>query len=1091
MGGDGRGRTTTVVEGVEYAGEQADADVVLLSLGSSFDGSPALAEAVAWAADQGVVVVAAVGNNGYPRSIGAAGRPSGVITVGATSRGGRVAPYSARGPTLDGRLKPDLVAPGDRIDGPRPAASERGSTDDGQYIRRSGTSSAAAQVAGAAALLLETDTTRSARDIENRLASTARPVPDAGPYASGGGELALDRALEPAVVAEDAVVDFGLVETNGTRARTVTLENRDDRRHDLAFDLTVTRRGRVVDDVASVNRSELSLAPGERAAVALTVNGSVEPGTYGGELRYTVDAEPRTVAFGFVRGGTVTVEKQPLTRGSSVQGDSLWVLTEERTHDQVVEFENETASFVAGGGTYLLWSSGTDEATGTTVLLSERRRFDGPTTVELDERETVPVGVNASPLVERYGPLTNLSVVASMSAPSVEGTPKLSVAQRTTTSRRVRVSPDPELDVSTTFLLAAGVGRGPPLDTPDVFHLAHGQRGVDGPSVIAARPELLITTEHRYHRTAVDESVRVQDRAAVDGVWNYRPLTWFDLRGRTVQRIHRLPTAGTYTRSVDSGAWRGRRALRGATESPTDVVAHPLFGLVEGLRLAGGNATVTVVPFADGSGTAVVPPGEQRLTASVNGARVHERRIEDGSATVGGLPLEPGDDLTLRLSGNNTDARLSTRTVTEVRVADYDPDTGIDPSRANQPPLVRNVEVVNATAYNAVEPGSVRVAFDVDRLQSLATSTVWYATGDPQAPPWDDRAGWRRAETHPFDGRLVATLDVNDSVETVSLAAALRTVRGHSVRTMTTDAFYVGEAPNTSTSMVVGRLVTENGTPAANGTVIVEPVDGDSMRFIETDDAGRFSVEVPRNRSYDLAYVNGAPWSPRASIGADRPSWHALGRVYVGDDVALGNRTLPPGHPLDVRVIDERGEPVSNATVRITHAAGPGQETAALTGRLETNAEGLAVANRTDGPGVGLAGELRIEVAPPDDPMYPEQTLRFNVTHREPGVYNRTLETAPPEARLTASGRFQPGYLVTLWARESTVPAGVAEYRWDLNGDGIAERITGANNSTIRYDPEEWGRSPVLTVVDAAGKTDRSQVVIPEPETESSANETG
>ena len=86
--------------------------------------------------DSGVVVVAAAGNRGYQSfdtsegayegyaafSITDPGNADGVITVGATHRYSPhtygVSFFSSRGPTGDGRLKPDLVAPGERIRAP-------------------------------------------------------------------------------------------------------------------------------------------------------------------------------------------------------------------------------------------------------------------------------------------------------------------------------------------------------------------------------------------------------------------------------------------------------------------------------------------------------------------------------------------------------------------------------------------------------------------------------------------------------------------------------------------------------------------------------------------------------------------------------------------------------------------------------------------------------------------------------------------------------------------------------------------------------------------------------------------------------------
>jgi len=111
----------------------------------------------------GTIVVAAAGNEGYaqfttPRgqrdgyrsiSITDPGNAESVITVGSTHRFKPhtygVSYFSSRGPTGDGRLKPDLVAPGEKIKSAIPG---------GKAKTLDGTSMAAPHVSGAAALLL-------------------------------------------------------------------------------------------------------------------------------------------------------------------------------------------------------------------------------------------------------------------------------------------------------------------------------------------------------------------------------------------------------------------------------------------------------------------------------------------------------------------------------------------------------------------------------------------------------------------------------------------------------------------------------------------------------------------------------------------------------------------------------------------------------------------------------------------------------------------------------------------------------------------------------------------------------------------------
>ncbi len=114
-------------------------------------------------------------------SILAPGNVADVVTVGAIDWAhyttGPIEPYSSQGPTNDGRAKPDLVAPDNVTTGTSP------------YTSFAGTSGAAPEVAGAAALLLSANPSLTEAQLRAELVS--QTVPMGSQYIYGHGRLVL------------------------------------------------------------------------------------------------------------------------------------------------------------------------------------------------------------------------------------------------------------------------------------------------------------------------------------------------------------------------------------------------------------------------------------------------------------------------------------------------------------------------------------------------------------------------------------------------------------------------------------------------------------------------------------------------------------------------------------------------------------------------------------------------------------------------------------------------------------------------------------------------------------------------------------
>ncbi len=191
---EGEGTGESVIRGIEWCIANKDKyniRILNLSLGtdSNSNGKDAQSQAVNRAVEQGLIVVAAVGNEGKDGYISSPAAADGAISVGALfdrntvkRDDDTVASYSNRGPRQDDddldpydELKPDVTAPGTYIW----SAKGSNTTATDVYQQLSGTSMATPHVAGVIALMLQANPELTPEEVKEILHETseAKGVP--------------------------------------------------------------------------------------------------------------------------------------------------------------------------------------------------------------------------------------------------------------------------------------------------------------------------------------------------------------------------------------------------------------------------------------------------------------------------------------------------------------------------------------------------------------------------------------------------------------------------------------------------------------------------------------------------------------------------------------------------------------------------------------------------------------------------------------------------------------------------------------------------------------------------------------------------
>ncbi|MBD2167293.1 S8 family serine peptidase [Calothrix membranacea FACHB-236] len=227
---DSEGYLWGVPDGIRYAVDNG-AKIINLSLGSSYD-DPAQFEALKYANDRGVLVIASAGNNGrdndvtpyYPASYDL---PN-IITVASLDQNNKLASSSSYG-----FRSIDIAAPGVDIYSTYP---------DKTYATWGGTSMAVPYVTGAAALLLAANPKLTVLELRHAILSSVQQVPSLQDKVNTGGYLDLSQLTKflTQTGSKPDSLPNNAADTSAAEAVRIQAENYQD-----ASDTTPNNEGRV------------------------------------------------------------------------------------------------------------------------------------------------------------------------------------------------------------------------------------------------------------------------------------------------------------------------------------------------------------------------------------------------------------------------------------------------------------------------------------------------------------------------------------------------------------------------------------------------------------------------------------------------------------------------------------------------------------------------------------------------------------------------------------------------------------------------------------------------------------------------------
>ncbi len=271
------------------------ADVISMSLGGGGDPDSPICQASDNAFMAGIIVVSSAGNSGPGNgTIGAPACSRRTIAVGSTDKSDDIVYLSSRGPSSILAIKPNILAPGDRIDSTMPG---------GGYSEKSGTSMACPHVSGVAALVIQAH-----RDWDQNVtrAAVINTAVDLGYHVNweGTGRVEAYEAVNAEAVIIPDSVSFGIVDVKEVmwyKEEELKIVNTLD--SPSSYDIQISMDPKPGVSV-TLNTSHVELAPEQTAYFKLNItldNSQALEYCYEGRILANSTTENLSVPFFFMK----------------------------------------------------------------------------------------------------------------------------------------------------------------------------------------------------------------------------------------------------------------------------------------------------------------------------------------------------------------------------------------------------------------------------------------------------------------------------------------------------------------------------------------------------------------------------------------------------------------------------------------------------------------------------------------------------------------------------------------------------------------------------------------------------------------------